>query len=60
MGIIPKRNTMKKLFNWIIKTLKLNKFKKDSTKEVLEEIVNELNLDEPKVKRLTYTKRTDE
>lgn len=51
---------MRKLFNWIIKTLKLNKFKKDSTKEVLEEIVDELNLDEPKVKRLTYTKRTDE
>ena len=50
---------MKKLLNWIINILKLNKSKKDSTKEVLEEIVNELNSDEPKVKRLTYIKRTD-
>lgn len=50
---------MKKLLNWIINILKLNKSKKDSTKEVLKEIVNELNSDEPKVKRLTYTKRTD-
>jgi hypothetical protein len=59
MGIIPKRKNMKKLLNWIINILKLNKSKKDSTKEVLEEIVNELNSDEPKVKRLTYIKRTD-
>lgn len=50
---------MKKLFNWVIGVLKLKNTKKDSTKDILENIVDELKSDETKIKRLTYTKRTD-
>lgn len=59
MDIISKRKSMKKLFNWVIGVLKLKNTKKDSTKEVLETIVDELKSDETKIKRLTYTKRAD-
>ncbi len=50
MGIIPKKSTMRKIMDKILYFFKL-KIKEESPK--IEEVI------QPKIKRLSYTKRTD-